>query len=75
MPHALALTMSHILLTFAYEESAPINAMSVWALSIICIDVDVDDKSTVKFEPRNGINRMAMRVFRFVESQLTGTSV
>ena len=42
LPHVLAMAMTHILLTLAYEETALISAMPVWALLIIFIDVDVD---------------------------------
>ena len=38
------MTMTHILLTLAYEGTALISAMPVWALLIIFIDVDVDVK-------------------------------
>ena len=41
LPHVLALAMTHILLTLAYEETDLISAMPVWALLIMCIDVDV----------------------------------
>ena len=36
------MAMAHILLTLAYEETALISAMLVWALLIKCIDADVD---------------------------------
>ena len=36
------MTMTHILLTLAYEGTALISAMPVWALLIIFIDVDIE---------------------------------
>ena len=42
LPYVLAMTMTHILLTLAYEETTLISAMLVWALLIMFLDVDVD---------------------------------
>ena len=38
--HVLAMAMAHILLTLAYEETALISVMPIWAVLIIFIDVD-----------------------------------
>ena len=48
LPHVLAFAMTHILLTVAYEQTALISAMPVWALLIICIYVDVNVNSSAK---------------------------
>ena len=34
------MAMTHILLTLAYEGTALVRAMPVWALLVICVDVD-----------------------------------